>query len=606
MKPRAPLSIRLLAAAGLFAGVGLGLAQQPPPPAPEPIPLPPGSVTEAEAVAEQVQAGRDEFLTELYDEEIHGQLDALKKALQHRPLPPEALAPFVAPEFRGTPLEPLRRLPLRQEPPSVARYEPDPSLRVTAASLPEEFERWLADWAAVSSIEFKTTAISIEQDDPPRVRLQIRYNFVGQTSRGQVRQLTGHWMTQWRKDPEQGWLWLSLAGEEGWESRTPRPHFTDVTACALGDSPAYDQLLRGLDWYSAHLDQAFNTGIASLIGMAVADIDGDGDEDFYLCQPSGLPNRLFRAEADGRYVEITPQAGVDALDHSSGAVFFDYDNDGDPDLLLTGRNALLLFQNDGRGRFTRLDSKQAGLSPATDKKAAFYSACITDYNRDGWLDVYVCSYKWRADEGGNPNPYSFYDATNGAPNFLFRNNGDGTFTEVTEETGLDHNNNRYSLACAWADYNRDGWPDLYVANDFGRNSLYRANGDGTFTDVAAELGVEDMAFGMSVDWGDYDNDGWLDIYVANMWSSAGLRTTMQPVFKPGSDPAQRAIFRRLAEGNSLFRNRGDGTFEEVTAQAGVAFGRWSWSSQFFDFDLDGHQDLFIRNGYITNESTRDL
>ncbi|MFQ5926041.1 MAG: FG-GAP repeat domain-containing protein [Terriglobia bacterium] len=600
----------------LFLGLGIcltTLAQQPAPPppsagqAPEPIPTlkqPAPTKSEADTIAEHVQTGKDEFLSELYDEEIKEQLAKLKKLLKHKPLERAKLALLIASEFRGTPLRPAQRTRLRDTPPTVERYEPDPKRSVTARSLPRELEGWLADLAEISHIELKTTAISIEETEPPRVQVQIRYDFTGHTAAQEIRQLTGYWMTQWRKHPSQGWLWRGLVVEEGWEGRTPRPHFTDITACAVGKGPAYQQLLRGLSWYSAHLDFATGAGLVGFNGLAVADIDADGDEDFYVCQPAGLPNRLFRANADGTFSEIARAAGLDVLDHSAAAVFFDYDNDADADLLLTGTR-LLLFQNDGKGRFTFLDPKRVGLSTSTDANTSFYSACIADYNRDGWLDVYVCAYDWQAGEGSYASPLPIYDATNGPPNFLFRNNGDGTFTEVAQEVGLDENSNRFSLACAWADYDRDGYPDLYVANDFGRNNLYRNEG-GRFRDVAAEAGVEDMGFGMSSAWEDYDNDGWLDLYVANMWSSAGLRTTMQPVFRPGSQSTRRALYRRTAKGNSLYRNRGDGTFEEVTEPARVALGRWAWSSQFFDLDLDGREDIFVTNGYVTNESTKDL
>ena len=118
--------------------------------------------------------------------------------------------------------------------------------------------------------------------------------------------------------------------------------------------------------------------------------------------------------------------------------------------------------------------------------------------------------------------------------------------------------------------------------------------------------MEDIGAGMSVAWEDYDNDGWLDLYVGNMWSSAGQRTTMQAQFQPSANPRVRASFRRHAKGNTLFHNRGDGTFEDVSDQAGVSMGRWAWSSNFFDLDLDGLEDIYVANGYITNESTRDL
>ena len=203
-----------------------------------------------------------------------------------------------------------------------------------------------------------------------------------------------------------------------------------------------------------------------------------------------------------------------------------------------------------------------------------------------------------------PSPY--YDAENGPPNFMMRNNRDGTFRDVTAQTGLNQNNTRYSFCCGWSDFNRDGWPDLYVVNDFGRKNLYRNNGDGTFTDVAAQAGVEDVGAGMSVCWFDYDNDGADDLYVADMWTAAGERISTQDVFKKDAPPETRALYHKHAMGNSLFRNMTRNLspaksvgFEDATRAAGVGIGRWAWSSDAWDFDHDGFPDLYIANGMVS-------
>ena len=186
-----------------------------------------------------------------------------------------------------------------------------------------------------------------------------------------------------------------------------------------------------------------------------------------------------------------------------------------------------------------------------------------------------------------------------------RNNRDGTFRDVTEESGLNQNNTRYSFCCAWNDYNRDGWPDLYVVNDFGRKNLYRNNGNGTFTDVAPQTGVEDVGAGMGVCWFDYDNDGADDLYVANMWTAAGKRITDQEIFKKDAPKPVRALYHKHAMGNSLFRNDG-GLFRDATRSAGVGMGRWSWSSDAWDFDHDGYADLYVVNGMISGPQREDL
>src|SRR5947209_2767987 len=186
-----------------------------------------------------------------------------------------------------------------------------------------------------------------------------------------------------------------------------------------------------------------------------------------------------------------------------------------------------------------------------------------------------------------------------------RNNRDGTFRDVTEESALSKNNSRYSFCCAWSDYNRDGWPDLYVVNDFGRKNLYRNNGDGTFTDVAAQSKAEDVGAGMSVSWLDYDANGADNLYVANMWTAAGMRVSMQDVFKKGSAPDVRALYQKHAMGNSLLRNDGS-TFKDITISSGTGIGRWAWSSDSFDFDHDGFPDIYIANGMVSGPSRSDL
>ena len=152
----------------------------------------------------------------------------------------------------------------------------------------------------------------------------------------------------------------------------------------------------------------------------------------------------------------------------------------------------------------------------------------------------------------------------------------------------------------------NGLPDLYVANDFGRSNLYKNQGDGTFAAVSTQAGVEDPGAGMSAAWFDFDNDGRQDIYVANMWSAAGIRVSEQNNFHKGDAETTRSLYRQHARGNSLYRNEGAGKFKNVSKQAGVEMGRWAWSSDSWDFDHDGYPDLYIANGYISGSDERDL
>jgi hypothetical protein len=389
-------------------------------------------------------------------------------------------------------------------------------------------------------------------------------------------------------------------------SRAPFPVFAEVTTAALGGTDSFRrQLTTGLDAWSATIDGVLTRDSNGHHGVAVGDADGDGLEDLYVAQPSGLPNRLYRARGDGTFEDATERAGLAVLDDTSQALFADVDNDGDQDLVLSLSTGPALFLNDGKGRFTRVPDAfrfDRGLQGSP------MSMAMADYDRDGFLDLYLCVYSFYygagEDKAGTPMPY--HDARNGPPSVLFRNDGHGHFVEATHEAGLDVGNDRYHFAAAWADYDGDGWPDLLVANDFGRKNLYRNRGrrDGkvTFEDVTAQAGVEDYGAGMSAAFFDYDGDGRLDIYTGNMWSDNGQRVTAQAAFMPDAPADVRGLYRRHARGNSLFRNRGDGTFEDVSLKARAEMGRWAWSSDALDFDSDGSEDLYVANGMLTREA----
>jgi tetratricopeptide (TPR) repeat protein len=391
-----------------------------------------------------------------------------------------------------------------------------------------------------------------------------------------------------------------------WETvaRSPRPLFRDVTAELFGRCDSFrEQLARGVPYWRAALDSASGIDIYGANGIAVGDIDGDGADEVYVCQPGGLPNRLYKLR-DGRFEDITARAGVGLLDDTSCALFLDLRNRGAQDLVVLRASGPVLFLNQGDGAFAlRADAFRFRGKP----QGSFTGMAAADYDRDGRLDLYLCSYTYFQSEDQYRYPAPYHDAQNGPPNFLFRNaladDGSGGFEDVTEETGLNHNNDRFSFAPAWCDYDGDGWPDLYVANDFGRNNLYRNRG-GKFEDVAREAGVEDLGPGMSAAWFDYDGDGRPDLYVSNMWSDAGQRVAADPAFKPAVEA--RDAYRRHTKGNSLYRNRGDGTFEETTAAERVEMGRWAWSADAHDFDNDGAPEIYVTCGMLTGPKETDL
>lgn len=466
----------------------------------------------------------------------------------------------------------------------------------------EPLERHTNAFASLELAEFKIVASGRSSDTSDLARIAVRVELGGVAADGRMLSKLGAMDMSWVQAPT-GWRLGDTSLGAFRESSAARPGFTEITDEVFGEIDALQrQLDFGVDYWRDSLDAALGVSIYGHQGISLGDVNGDGLDDLYISQPSGLPNRLFRNNGNGTFADVTRQSGLDVLDETSMALFGDLDSDGDQDVILIGA-APLLFRNDGNGTF-RYDGDAVEVDE--DKAAMFTGAALADYDLDGDLDLYVCAYDFWQPGAEYDAPTPYYDAVNGPPNLLFRNDGYGGFDEVADSAGLGPTNDRFSFAAAWGDYDDDGDPDLYVANDFGRNNLYRNNGDGTFDEVAAELGVEDLGAGMSAAWGDYDGDGDLDLYTANMWSSAGLRITGSEHFQSVAPEHQRALFRRQAQGNSLFRNDGERGFTDVSDAARVRTGRWAWASDFIDLDSDGLLDLFVQNGYITGERLDDL
>ncbi len=327
-------------------------------------------------------------------------------------------------------------------------------------------------------------------------------------------------------------------------------------------------------------------------GAAVLDFDGDGREDLFVT--GGHGNHLYRNRGDGTYEDATQRAGVAGQEGEAvGALAFDFDDDGRPDLYVTYLfRPNLLYRNRGDGTF-----EEVGLRAGVALNDASTSACALDYDRDGKPDLYVLVY-------GHPDYGPDIQADNAPPNRLYRNNGDGTFTDVTgaSRTG----DTGWGLAVESGDLDGDGWPDLYIANDFGNHSYLRNNGDGTFRNVARSKGVLDPGFGMGVAIDDYDGDGKLDFYVSNYsfpfnWFLSNPRYPMPEFPYSLGRPLVWRRLTALSRGSSLFHALpgGTGRFERTSDEAGVWDTSWSWGCVFVDADLDGRPDLFVVNGMVT-------
>jgi len=379
----------------------------------------------------------------------------------------------------------------------------------------------------------------------------------------------------------------------------PGALFEDIASRVLGGNPAWqEQLQPGMNSWVRRIERSLKPDFLGYHGLAVGDVDGDGLEDLYLCQPGGLPNLLFRQEKDGTMTDISHTSGVDWLDNSTGALLVDLDNDGDSDLAVATQRAFLVMENDGTGKFSlRTRLPNAGLG---------YSPTAADYDLDGDLDLLVLRYG--ADSSGIgdfPTPHPFDDARNGGANVLLENQGDFRFADVTDLKGLGAGNFRFSFAASWEDFDNDGDIDLYIVNDFGPNQLFRNDG-GRFVDVSVESGTQDWGFGMSAGWADYDRDGNMDLYVSSMFSGAGNQVVPHADFNLSMREETRLKYLKMVRGNSLLRNLGGGRFADVTNPMAEGFARWAWGAKFADLNNDGWEDIYVANGYISQPDKDDL
>ncbi len=369
---------------------------------------------------------------------------------------------------------------------------------------------------------------------------------------------------------------------------TPRPIKPSHPPVLLTDVT----LAAGIDFVETLGDEEMTNIVESAgVGCGFLDYDGDGWMDIYLvngCWMKGLSDpkldrrkreelaratdRLYRNRGDGTFEDVTVAAGLARPAYGMGMVVADYDDDGDPDIYVTNYGPNRLFRNNGDGTFTDVAPKLG-----VDDRRFSVGAAFFDYNRDGRLDLFVANYV-----DYDPD-YSFYYAPDGFPgplaytgqaDVLFRGNSDGTFTDVTPKAGIDPDPQGRGMGVAAFDFDNDGWLDIFVANDAMENFLWRNRGDGTFTNQALDGGVAfgengEATAGMGVDIADYDGDGLVDLFVPDMTFSC------------------------------LYRNVGGGMFEDRSARSGIAavMGQYvGWSGVFADFDLDGHIDLYLSNG----------
>ena len=358
----------------------------------------------------------------------------------------------------------------------------------------------------------------------------------------------------------------------------PEPYFTDVTKAAG---------LAGFRQFQGQRSSQLPEDMGS--GVAWGDFDNDGLDDLFVVSGGGpmdapasqlAPSVLYRNLGDGRFEKV--QDFPDLRIHGMSAAWADYNNDGWLDLVVTGYDAILLFRND-HGHLVRDKSFP---SP----KGFWAGASWGDYNRDGYLDLYICGYVQYKPRGSNDaasstqfgqdvpftlNPASYEPERN----LLFRNNGNGTFTEVSKELGVANPEGR-SLVALWHDFNGDGWPDLYVANDISENKLY-INHHGKFVDAGKDAWVEEYRGSMGLAAGDFDRDGDDDLFISH-WIAQG-----------------DALYQSLLSEQKGMENGTQLHFTDVAATNGIGYPsmqKIGWGTSFVDFDSDGWPDLMVANG----------
>ncbi|HBL16640.1 MAG: hypothetical protein A2X36_16720 [Elusimicrobia bacterium GWA2_69_24] len=323
--------------------------------------------------------------------------------------------------------------------------------------------------------------------------------------------------------------------------------------------------------------------VAYEAAVAVADVDGDGWQDIYLTSGEpGSRNALYRNNHDGTFTDIAGRAGLADVNQKTGSarpLFFDYDNDGKKDLLLTTYHCAKVFHNEGNARFRDVTAasglRHCGFAPASN---------VLDYDGDGFLDVIIGDY-FKPVDLLRPADYRFMHhsyrvSANGGTAAVYRNNANGTFTRVPGDLGM--RKPMWNLAIGVYDLRGTGRPDLHFALDYGLDALYLNEGGGRFADASAELSDTDSMSSMSSEFGDPFNEGRPMLFVSEIYSRP---------FVP--------------EGNILWRRRPDGRFEDVADRLGVKDCGWAWGPKFVDLDNDSLQDLVVTNGYVSANRGKD-
>jgi hypothetical protein len=545
---------------------------------------------------------------------------ALRGAFEHRD--PAAVSALYAAGYHS----PGRgRWALRREQDAgdvaVYRLRAEGSQPFGRADLEGELADYLAGLAAVDDVKCKIDLI--EAADPGRSAvLTVKYILDGKDREGRLFQ--DRFFYRWHLANEAaagaGPAWRIVRDElvEGVRVAGTGDGFVPVDLAAAGIDYRHRRDPK-LDVSGPERRLKFGVMEHAGSGVSVVDYDNDGRPDIFFAD--GRRCRLYRNDGGPpgsvHFTDVTAAAGLDGLDGANAGIFADVDNDGYKDLFVVRYCApCKFFHNNGDGTFTDR-TREMGL----DLTAPCMAACFLDYDRDGFVDLYVGVYG----DAFHDIPRLPFFAQNGGKNRLFRNVGGKRFEDVTDASGTGDTG--WTLAVAAADLDNDGFPDLLVANDFGKKTVYHNNGDGTFAEITRQAGALDISGGMGVAVGDIDHDGYLDVYFSNInsnqrWFGEDLTTKqyLRNVARSRwllSDlgeyrrlhdlvgPDWRELGKRTGKGNTLYRNNGDNTFAEL-ADSHTQRAGWGFGVAFLDMDNDTELDLFAANGWISGPCKDDL
>ncbi len=542
-------------------------------------PAPPAPAAAATAPDAHVDHAALERIEEATEEFANRALDL---SLAARSQLADQLVPFFADSVTIGLAEPAADLAPEYRDVSKRSWTPAAETTVDARAASVALERLLLHWSSIEDVRIKLkTSTPDLAATPPTVDAHFKGWIVGRNQAGQREWLrwTGH-LEGVRVDD--AWRITHLSHDPCASLVSARDLFSEVSRPA------------GVRRRDPTLAERGGRGLVSH-GAAAADVNNDGLVDVFA---AGLSRHaLFLNRGDGTFEDAAESARVA---HSSGAgvgpLFLDMDGDGDQDLFLSSVGTQSLFENrlipDGTLVFRDVTAK----SGVGIERSAF-SAAAGDVNGDGRPDIVVACYA----NYGVVVPDSWAGATNGEPNLLFLNMGDGTFREAAVEAGVA--DSRWSYATLIADLDEDGDLDIVTGNDFGGpNGFFVNDGAGRFTDRAREMGLAEPGYAMGLSVGDPDADGDLDLHVTKMSSNAGNRILGR---FDAADLPSKATLAVLAAGNSLHENIGGGRFQEITREAGPFASSWAWGGGFTDLDCDGFADIYTPNGFLSGSGFKD-